>query len=73
MADRDTRARFPKETRLANRLTAAFQSEDLILRSDDDRVSIGPSLCITAEEADEIVAKMDRALSKVEADLNVSG
>ena len=73
VADRDTRTRFPKETRLANRLTAAFQSEGLILRSDDDRVSIGPSLCITAEEADEIVAKMDRALSKVEADLNVSG
>ena len=73
VADRDTRTRFPKETRLANRLTAAFQSEGLILRSDDDRVSIGPSLCITSEEADEIVAKMHRALSKVETDLNVSG
>ena len=37
VADRDTRARFPKETRLAKRLTTAFQ-EGLILRSDDDRV-----------------------------------
>ena len=69
VAVRDTKARFPKETRLAKRLTAAFQSEGLILRSDDDRVSICPPLCIISKEADEIVAKMDRALSKVEAEL----
>ncbi len=66
VADRDSRARFPKQTKLGKRLTAAFQSEGLILRSGDDRVSIAPPLCVTTAEADEIVAKIDRALSKVE-------
>ena len=69
VADRDTGARFSKETRLAKRLTAAFRSEGLILRSDDDRVSIGPPLCITSEEADEIVAKMDRAFFRIESEV----
>ena len=69
VADRDTGARFSKETRLAKRLTAAFRSEGLILRSDDDRVGIGPPLCITSEEADEIVAKMDRAFFRIESEV----
>ena len=69
VSDRDTKARFPREMRLAKRLTAAFKSEGLILESGDDRVSISPPLCITSNEADEIAAKIDRALSKVEAEL----
>ena len=72
VADRDTKARFPKETKLAKRLTAAFRSEGLILRSDDDRISIGPPLCVTSEEADEIVDKIDRGLSRVESGLSGS-
>jgi 4-aminobutyrate--pyruvate transaminase len=69
VADRDTRTRFPKDIKLGNRLSDAFESESLILRCGDDRIGIGPSLCITHEEADELVNRLDRAITKVEGGL----
>ncbi len=69
VADRDTKTRFPKDVQLGNRLSDAFESENLILRCGDDRIGIGPSLCITHEEADELVNRLDRAITKVERGL----
>ena len=69
VADRDTKTRFPKDVQLGNRLSDAFESENLILRCGDDRIGIGPSLCITHEEADELVNRLDRAFTKVERNL----
>ena len=66
VADRDTRTRFPKDVQLGKRLSDAFESEGLILRAGDERVSLGPPLCVTREDADEIVRKLDRALAAVE-------
>ena len=69
VSDRDTKTRFPKDVQLGMRLSDAFESESLILRCGDDRVGIGPSLCITQEEADELVDRLDRAFTKVERGL----
>jgi 4-aminobutyrate--pyruvate transaminase len=69
VADRDTGERYPEDVHLSKRLSAAFESERLVLRCSDHRVTVGPPLCITRAEADEIVAKLDRAFSKVEAGL----
>ena len=69
VADRDTKTRFPKDVQLGNRLSDAFESENLILRCGDDRIGLGPSLCITHEEADELVNRLDRAITKVEGGL----
>ena len=69
VADRDTKTRFPKDIQLGNRLSDAFESESLILRCGDDRIGIGPSLCITHEEADELVNRLDRAITRVERGL----
>ena len=69
VADRDTKARYPKDVQLGKRLSQAFEEERLILSGNDERVTIGPPLCITQEEADELVTKLDRAFSKVEAGL----
>ena len=69
VADRDTKTRFPKDVQLGNRLSDAFESENLILRCGDERIGIGPSLCITHEEADELVNRLDRAITKVERGL----
>ena len=67
VADRDTKRRFPREAQVGKRLSAAFQSEGLILRcSGDERVTIGPPLCISRDEADELVDALDRAFSRVE-------
>ena len=69
VADRDTKTRFPKDVQLGNRLSDAFEAESLILRCGDDRIGIGPSLCITEAEADELVNRLDRAITKVERGL----
>ena len=69
VSDRDSKTRFPKDVQLGNRLSDAFESEGLILRCGDERVSLGPPLCITRDEADELVAKLDRSLSAVERNL----
>ena len=69
VADRDTKTRFPKDVQLGKRLSDAFEAESLILRCGDERIGIGPSLCITQEEADELVNRLDRAITKVERGL----
>ena len=65
VADRDSRARFPKEARMGERLKDAFEAEGLIHSPGGERVVIGPPLCITEAEADELVARIDRAFGRV--------
>ena len=69
VADRDTKARYPSDVRLRERLAAAFEAESLILNPGGDRLSIGPPLCITPAEADELLVKLDRAFARVEQGL----
>ena len=69
VANKETSARFPKETRIAERLNEAFEAERLILRCGGDRVTIGPPLCMTHVEVDELVDKLDRAFERVERGL----
>ncbi len=72
VADRDARTRFPEDARMGERLNEAFEAEGLILKSRGDRVTIGPPLCITQAEADELAAKLDRAFGRVGRSLRVS-
>ena len=65
VADRDSRARFPKEARMGERLKDAFEAEGLIHSPGGERVVIGPPLCITEAEADDLVARLDRAFGRV--------
>ena len=69
VANRDTGERYSEDVQLGKRLSTAFEAERLILRCSDRRMSLGPPLCTTHAEVDEIVAKLDRAFSKVEAGL----
>ena len=64
VADRDSRTRFPKDARVGERLNEAFEAEGLILQSRGDRVTIGPPLCITRAESDELASKLDRAIGE---------
>ena len=70
VSNKETRTRFPKEARIEERLEDAFEAERLILRSRGERVTIGPPLCITHAEADELTSKLDRAFGRVERSLN---
>lgn len=71
--DRETKASFPAEAQLAEKLTEAFRQERLILMGGNGRtVSMGPPLCMTSSDVDEVVARLDRAIGNVEKTLTTS-
>ena len=71
VSDRATKAKFPPEAKLPARLNRAFRKNGLLLRVAGEVFTIGPSLCITRQEVDEIVHAIDQSLGEVEADLDL--
>ncbi|MGH2543207.1 MAG: aminotransferase class III-fold pyridoxal phosphate-dependent enzyme, partial [Ardenticatenaceae bacterium] len=69
--DRKTKERFPKETRIADRLNEKFRRHSLILRVSSEIISIGPPLCITRDEVDEIMHALDLTLWELEGELRI--
>ena len=69
--DGDTKEQFPKAAKVSERLTAEFEKRALILRPSDTSITMGPPLCITRDEVDEIVTGIDEALTEVERQLAV--
>ncbi len=66
VSDRETKAKFPKEARLAARLNEQFRKNGLIMRTDNEILSIAPPLCLTKGEADEIAHAIDLSLGEFE-------
>jgi adenosylmethionine-8-amino-7-oxononanoate aminotransferase len=73
VSDRETKARFPAEVHVRERLSEKFQQQGLILRPlSDNFVGMSPPLCITRSEVDEIVAVLDRSFGEFESELAAS-
>ena len=74
VSDRETRAGFPPELNLSDVLTEKFRQQGLILRpsTDGSTLLLGPPLCITPGEVDEIVVGLDRALGELERELSIA-
>jgi adenosylmethionine-8-amino-7-oxononanoate aminotransferase len=70
--DRETKERFPKEAKISQHLNESFQKHGLIFRTGGDVLSIGPPLCITREEVDEIVHALDISLWELEGELGIA-
>ena len=66
--DRETKATYPAEADLGNRLTAGFNENGLILRGSDN-MNVAPPLCVTAGEIDEIIGIMDKVFAQVTREL----
>jgi len=64
--DRDTKEKFPKEMKLGDKVSR-FLSDNHILGRGGDVIPISPPLCITKDEVDQLVSRLDDALTKVEA------
>ena len=72
VSDGETKAEYPEEVRLGERLTEKFRQQGLILRGGGRTIGMGPPLCITRSDVDEIVAGIDRALGEIEDELSRS-
>ena len=70
--DRATKERFSKETKIPARLNEKFRKHGLIFRANSEILNIGPPLCITQGEVDEIVHGIDLSLSELEGELGIS-
>ena len=68
VADRDTRAPFPAEAKMAAQITEACLREGLILRPlPGDVVGICPPLIIREDEIDDLFDRLRRGLARVHA------
>jgi adenosylmethionine-8-amino-7-oxononanoate aminotransferase len=72
VSDRATKARFPKEARIPARLNEKFKKHGLILRINSEIIHVGPPLCLTRDEADEIVHAIDLSLWELEGELGIA-
>jgi adenosylmethionine-8-amino-7-oxononanoate aminotransferase len=72
VSDRSSKEPFPKDAMLQARLNEGFRKRGLILRAAGDTMSIGPPICITRDEVDEIVHAIDLTLWEVEGQLGIA-
>ena len=72
LADRDTKAGFSADTRVPERLNDKFKRQGLIFRINSNILNMGPPLCITREEVDEIVHAIDISLWELEGEMGIS-
>jgi adenosylmethionine-8-amino-7-oxononanoate aminotransferase len=70
--DRETWEPFAPEDRIVDRLNESFKKNGLILRVAGPVVQIGPPLCITTSEVDEIIHALDLSLWEFEGDLGIA-
>ena len=66
VSDRETKAEFPTEFHLEDKLNERFESQGMILRTGGNVINLSPPLCIKRGEVDEIVTNLDRAIGEVE-------
>ena len=72
VSDRETKAKFPPEDKIAARLNEKFRKHGLIFRVNNELLNIGPPLCITRPEVDEIVHALDLSLWELEGELGIA-
>jgi adenosylmethionine-8-amino-7-oxononanoate aminotransferase len=68
--DKATREQFPGDANLADVATRAMRRHRMLGRA-GGIIPIAPPLCITRDEIDEAVARLDKVLSTIEAELGV--
>ena len=72
VADRETRAPLAEDVHIADRLNERFKKYRLILRLSGNIIGIGPPICITQSEVDEIVHALDVSLWEVEGEMGIA-
>ena len=73
VSDRKEKATFPPEFELAKRLNHKFSREGLIFRVGGPILTIGPPLCITTSEVDEIVVILKQSFLEIAEEFGMAG
>lgn len=68
VSDSVTKKGFPKEFKIGDRLNGKFRENGLILRVGGEILNLGPPLCITELEVDEIIEALDRSLTELQGE-----
>lgn len=71
--DATTKAPFSQDARIGERLTAEFEKRRIVLRPTSGTFWVGPALCITKDEIDELVNGLDGAIGQVAEQLGMAG
>ena len=66
VSDSVTKEGFPKEFKIGDRLNGKFRENGLIFRVGSEILNLGPPLCITELEVDEIIEALDRSLMELQ-------
>ncbi|MCH7626266.1 MAG: aspartate aminotransferase family protein [Chloroflexi bacterium] len=69
VSDHETRDPFPPQLNIGERLTQKFQERGLIMRCGGSTINIGPPLCLTTSDVDEIARGIDQSLGELEDEL----
>ena len=72
VSDRETRAPVAEDVHIADKLNERFKKYGLILRMSGNIINIGPPICITEGEVDEIVHALDVSLWEVEGAMGIA-
>ena len=72
VADKATRAPFPPTRKLGARVQEIAQDERLIVRALGDSIAFTPPLIISAEEIDELLARLSRSLDRTLAEVEAA-
>lgn len=67
--NQETREGFPPEQGIAEKLSEKFRNSGLILRASGNTISMGPPLCITKDDVNEIASAIDLAIRELEDEI----
>lgn len=72
VSDRASKAPFDAKLEIGKRFTDKMRQRNIIMRcSPGGRITLGPPLCITKSDVDEITTAMDSALADIESELGI--
>ena len=72
VSDLNTKAGFAVKDRIPERLNEKFKKHGLIFQISSNILNIGPPICITTSEVDEIVHAIDLSLWELEGEMGIS-
>ncbi|NNL65105.1 MAG: aspartate aminotransferase family protein, partial [Myxococcales bacterium] len=70
--DRESRERFPKAAKLGEKAVRLMRKHRMLGRA-GDIIPVAPPLCITRDEVDESVARLDSVLTELADELRAPG